>query len=141
LTFFAIKIDFNRKANNDQSKSAVKFMKCNYRSIRTKKIQLTNQIKSLCFEQSKLETKYSQTCANDHLSTKTTLNPAQAILVLNLPLNNNHLSTTTSSHLNLVQKWKKTCLQRPLLSIMKTFIFEIRILKLKVMKFLNQNSL
>ncbi len=39
---------------------------------------------------------YSQTCANDHLSTTTTLNPAQAILALNLPLNNDHLSTTTT---------------------------------------------
>ncbi len=137
MTFFAIKIDFNRKANNDQSKSAVKFMKCNYRSIRTKKIQLTNQIKSLCFEQSKLETKYSQTCANDHLSTKTTLNPAQAILVLNLHLNNDHLSNRTSGHLNLVQKRKKTCFQRPLLCIMKISLFEIHIFKLKVMTFLN----
>ncbi len=35
---------------------------------------------------------YSQTCANDHLSTTTTLNPAQAVLVLTLILINNYLT-------------------------------------------------
>ncbi len=40
---------------------------------------------------------------NDHLSTTTTLNPGQAILALYLPLNNDHLSTATSGRLNLVK--------------------------------------
>jgi len=65
--------------------------------------------------------KYGQTCANDHRSATTTLNPAQAILVLKLPLNNDHLSTTTSGHLNIVPKNIKTCPEQPLLSILTIF--------------------
>ncbi len=38
---------------------------------------------------------------NNYLSTATTLNPAQAILVLKPPLNKDHLSTTTSDHSNM----------------------------------------
>jgi len=51
---------------------------------------------------------HSQTCINDHMWTTTTLNQAQAILVQNLSLNNDHLSTTTSGYLILIQKWEKT---------------------------------
>ncbi len=40
--------------------------------------------------------------------------PLKQILALQIPLNNDHLSTTTSGHLNLVQNGIKSCLQRRL---------------------------
>ncbi len=63
----------------------------------------------------------SQTCVNDHLrTTTTTLRTAQANLVLKPPLNNDHMSTATSDHLNVFQNFMKTCLEWPYL-----FMFDI----------------
>ena len=72
---------------------------------------------------------YSQTWANDHLSTTTTLIPAQAILVLKLPLNNDHLSTTTNGQLNPTKIETLNCLHRPHLAILNIFWWKFRFIK------------
>jgi len=63
------------------------------------------------------------------LQIMTTLNPAQATLVLKLPPYNDHLSTTTSDQINLATTEIQTFLQLPLLLILTNYWMKINIHK------------